>query len=236
MQTTHEPDTREFWTQVRRNSDGKVVSSIDIHGKRADFEWTNSEGNFVLTALTTDSGKSLKRLDRGVWSSLSPSVELRPSVWYGEIEVHHDGAYSLTPKAQANSTLHSLTFHIDGTVTKTFADGSKIATFGACGEVVSRTEPDGFYRRFEWQVSLGYQQLIRVISSDGCELERSSSNLWTRKHDGKSDLMNAKVDVDRDGRLIVTPFTFWTEPEAFAPDPNFVSYTNFPTPSVTLFR
>ncbi len=236
MPTINESDIKECWAKVRRDGDGNVTRSIDIHGKRADFGWTKVDDNFVLSTLTTCSGKLLERLEKGIWSSLSHSSELRPSLWYGEIEVHTDGAYTLTPGSEANAILRSLTFHIDGTVTKTFADGTKITNFGACGEIVSRTESDGFFRCFEWEVFLGYQQLTRVISNDGFELERVSSNLWTRKHDGKSEVINARVEIDRDGKLKVTPLTAPAEPELFAPEQTFVSHANLPSPAATLFR
>ncbi|HEY9680096.1 MAG TPA: hypothetical protein V6C89_21370 [Drouetiella sp.] len=188
---------------VQLTPDGTVRYVIDVHGQRTDFEWKEIDSSLVLVGLTTCSGRKKQRVEGNVWISQSMSSALNPVAWYGDIVVRSTGAYTLLPDLTVEDTnFRAITFSPDGTVSRTLLDGSRIVTYGACGEILERSDPRGFTQRFEWDYCLNYLRLKRVLYCDGTVMEKIAETRWVRiGKTGHTTIMNVILEVDKLGLL-----------------------------------
>ncbi len=206
----HTIEFEDIHPHVHTDREGNVLYSVDVHGKRTEFEWTEIDSKKTLMALTTCSGRTKRRVAGNMWNSFTQSAVLSPAAWYGEIVVHNDGSYTLLPDYKIERcNFHSITFHIDGTVTKKLADGSQIVTYGAFGEILGRTDPTGFPQRYEWDHALGNLRLKRVIYGDGTVLQKVAETHWVHIKSGRSTALNAVVEINKEGYVRMRRCASW---------------------------
>jgi hypothetical protein len=188
---------------VQLAPDGTVRHVVDVHGKRTDFEWKQLDSALVLIGLTTCSGRNKRRAEGNVWISHSMSSALNPVAWYGDIVVRNTGAYTLLPDLSVEkANFRAITFSPDGTVSRTLLDGSRLVTYGACGEILARTDTRGFTQRFEWDYCFNYLRLKRVLYCDGTVMEKIAETRWVRiDKNGRTTIMNVILEVDKFGLL-----------------------------------